>query len=274
MIVPCCLRYGRSYRYSLFFRAGHGSILTMSARRSPAPWIARGRSARSCAALHRCPRRSPRTPKEREPMKIVLGASAMLLALSTAAWGQQPAVYPLRSQSAAAQGVDSAYCYWHAKQETGVDMRRLSQRPPRTKAVRFAPDAGKGVSEPPLPQGAGVHAGQSGAESASGGASATHAASSRPAQPSALGASTAQVASASAVQAGSAASPAQPGAVGAAAAAATAAGPAAASSTISSSGAASANAPPLPALPPPEPPMATYWHAYGDCMQARGYGVQ
>ena len=210
-------------------------------------------------------------------MKIVLGASAMLLALSTAAWGQQPAVYPLRSQSAAAQGVDSAYCYWHAKQQTGVDTRRLSQRPPRTKAIRSAPDAGKGASEPPLPQGAGVHAGQPGAESANGGASATHAASSRPAPPSAPGASTAQVAAASTVQAGSAASPAQPGAVGAvgaSAAAATAAGPAAASSTVSSSGAASANVPALPALPPPEPPMATYWHAYGDCMQARGYGVQ
>src|SRR5690242_18010284 len=111
-------------------------------------------------------------------MKIFLGPSAMLLVLSTAAWGQQPAVYPLRSQSAAAQGVDSAYCYWHAKQETGVDMTRLSQRPPRTKSVRFAPDAGKGASEPPLPQGAG--AGRPGASAANGGASATQAASSAP----------------------------------------------------------------------------------------------
>jgi hypothetical protein len=30
----------------------------------------------------------------------------------------------------------------------------------------------------------------------------------------------------------------------------------------------------LPPLPAPEPPMIAYWHAFGDCMQSRGYGVR
>jgi hypothetical protein len=29
----------------------------------------------------------------------------------------------------------------------------------------------------------------------------------------------------------------------------------------------------LPPLPEPEPPMARYWAAYAECMQARGYVV-
>lgn len=50
-----------------------------------------------------------------------------------------------------------------------------------------------------------------------------------------------------------------------------------AASGVPASGAASvagASGTQTPPLPPPEPPMTTYWRAYGDCMQARGYGVR
>lgn len=207
--------------------------------------------------------RSLRTPKEREIMKILLCTSATLLVVSTAALGQQPGVYPLRSQSAAAQGVDSAYCYWQAKQQTGVDMTRLSQKPPRQKAVRFAPDAGRGASEPPLPPPAGMGGGKAG-----GSATVANGASSPVAAypaPSPSSSPAANVASASAAAPGASATASPPGS----AAASGAAG--AAGKVASASGAASTG---LPPLPPPEPPMATYWHAYGDCMQSRGYGVQ
>jgi hypothetical protein len=200
-------------------------------------------------------------------MKIFLCTSAALLVVSSAAFGQQPAVYPLRSQSAAAQGVDSAYCYWQAKQQTGVDMTRLSQRPPRQKAVRFAPDAGRGASEPPLPPRAGAQAGKAGGKApTASGASAPVAAQAAPSSSSA-----ANVASASATAPGAAASASPPAPTAAAGAAGPAGSVASASGVPAASGAASTS---LPPLPPPEPPMATYWHAYGDCMRSRGYGVQ
>lgn len=202
-------------------------------------------------------------------MKIILGTSATLLVVSSAAFGQQPAVYPLRSQSAAAQGVDSAYCYWQAKQQTGVDMTRLSQRPPRQKAARFAPDAGRGASEPPLPPRAGAQAARAGGNAPSAnGASVPAAAQATPSSSSA-----ASVASASAsASAPGAAGPASPPAPTAASGAAGQTGSVASASGVpAASGAASTS---LPPLPPPEPPMATYWHAYGECMRSRGYGVQ
>ncbi len=220
-----------------------------------------------------------RAPKERELMKIFLCASATLLAFSTAAFGQRPAVYPLRSQSPAAQNVDSAYCYWQARQQTGVDMTRLPQRPPRTKVARFAPDAGRGASQPPLPGGAaGPNArdGKAGAATAaSGDAVGRGGASPAAGQPSAVSPSASASASSS-----PSSSPAH--AAAAPGAGASASGPAAASGTpptsvAAASGPAAANSAAsanLPPLPPPEPPMATYWRAYGDCMQGRGYGVQ
>ncbi|WP_206956740.1 hypothetical protein [Trinickia acidisoli] len=185
-------------------------------------------------------------------MKISLWASAALLALSTAAFAQRPLVYPLRSQSGAAQGVDNAYCYWQARKQTGVDMARQSQRPVRTKPIQFTPDAGRGASEPPLPAPRGMPGGASRAAQAGAAADAAGGASKAGSAPTVASQSHASsVPNAVAGQATASAS----GSAGAASAA-------------------SSNLPPLPPPEPPEPPMTAYWQAYGDCMQARGYGVQ
>ena len=184
-------------------------------------------------------------------MKISLIVSALLVVPATAAFAQQPAVYPLRSQTAAAQGVDSAYCYWQAKQQTGVNIARLSQRPQRTKSIPFAADAGKGASEPPLPSARGTPSGGPRASTAAMTASGAGAVPSD----SGVGAQAAQVGGPNAASATGNPAPS----------------PASASSASgSAASSASAN---LPPLPPPPPPMTTYWQAYGDCMQARGYGV-
>ncbi len=199
-----------------------------------------------------------RAHKEPRQMKISLCASAVLLAVSTAALAQRPPVYPLRGQSAAAQSVDNAYCYWQARQQTGVDTTRQSQRPPRTKKAQFGPDAGKGASAPPLPA---PHDASSGGSRAANTAAATpeaahSGAAGNGAPPSATHSNGPPSASASVADStSSAASPAS-GPLG------------------PSSASAAAASPGLPPLPPPEPPMMAYWHAYSDCMQARGYGVQ
>ncbi|RDU94660.1 hypothetical protein [Trinickia dinghuensis] len=195
-------------------------------------------------------------------MKTSLLATAALIALSTTAFAQRPSVYPLRSQTGAAQGVDNAYCYWQAKQQTGVDMARQPQRPVRTTPLRFASaaDAGAGASEPPLPGPRGTPGGLPGA-----------------ANPGSPAAGTGSTSAASHAPPGAAVSSASASASsGAAQAAAPVSGTASASSRMASasSGAASGATPNLPPLPPPEPPMTTYWQAYGDCMQSRGYGVQ
>jgi hypothetical protein len=195
-------------------------------------------------------------------MKISPRAGILLLALSSAAFAQRPPVYPLRSQTAATQSVDNAYCYWQARQQTGVDMTHLSQRPPRTKRAPFTPDAGKGTSEPPLP-GAGNAPTDRSSE-------ASHAGSRAGPEPgSAAAASTGHSETPPAV--GRAAAPS--GASGSAHAAAAAAG---ASSPVAGSAASASAAPDATAtrLPPPPPPMTAYWQAYGDCMHERGYGVQ
>lgn len=170
-------------------------------------------------------------------MKISFYAGAALLALSTTAHCQRPPVYPMRSQSAAVQSIDNAYCYWQARQQTGVDMTHFLQRPPRTKQVRLAPDAGKGASAPPLPAPRGA--------SAAGGAHEAKGSSGVPQASGALAASGggAPVSATQGTASGAMASPA------------------------------SAPSTNLPPLPPPEPPMASYWRAYGDCMQSRGYGM-
>lgn len=191
----------------------------------------------------------------REPMKIAPVASVVsvvIVSWSTTTLAQQPAVYPLRSQPAATQSVDSAYCYWQAKRQTGVDMTHLSQRPNRTKPIQFAADAGKGASEPPLPP---AHGAPGGAAKT---AQALTTASEAGGASAASGAPPAARSNAASANTGSAqVAPSAPGA----------SGPGAASASAS----ASAN---LPPLPPPQPPMTTYWQAYGDCMQARGYGVR
>jgi hypothetical protein len=172
-------------------------------------------------------------------MSIRAWAGAVLIATTSGlVWAQRPLVYPLRSQSPGAQSVDNAFCYWQAKQQTNVDIVREPQRPLRTKAIGFAPDAGRGTSAPPLPPAAVGAKGASGTAGAS--AAAPTAAASAPAPASA---------------------PTSAGASGASET--TALNPA--------SGASSVN---LPPRPPPEPPMTRYWQAYGDCMQSRGYGVR
>lgn len=183
-------------------------------------------------------------------MKISLILGATALAVSTTALAQRPAVYPLRSQTAATQSLDNAYCYWQARRETGVDTARQSQRPSRTKPLQFAADGGKGASEPPLPA---SHAGPDGAAYAA--RPASHVAEA-PEGASATGASTPAAHSGrrDAGEAGHA--------------------PAQTAAASSSPAAASSASPGLPPLPPPEPPMERYWQAYGDCMQGRGYGVQ
>jgi hypothetical protein len=193
-------------------------------------------------------------------MKISVFAAGALIALTTVAFAQRPSVYPLRSQSAAAQGVDNAYCYWQAKQQTGVDMARQSQRPERTAPLRFAADAGKGASEPPLPA----------ARGASGRSSRGAASGSLAAEPHGSSAVTGGMPPAAARP--NASSPDGGGSAQTAAAAASSSSSSMASSTVASG--ASGATPNLPPLPPPEPPMTAYWQAYGDCMQSRGYGVQ
>ncbi|MEA3122465.1 MAG: hypothetical protein QOH33_2043 [Paraburkholderia sp.] len=164
-------------------------------------------------------------------IRVWTGIVAMI-ALPPIAWAQRPLIYPLRSQSPGAQSVDSAYCYWQAKKETGVDIVRQPQRPLRTKPIDFASDAGRGTSEPPLPASA-EHAGAASAGTRAGAGASTGASQTMP----------------------SAAS-----------------GTSAASGPSVNAGGASGTK--LPPLPPPKPPMTTYWQAYGDCMQSRGYGVR
>jgi hypothetical protein len=154
----------------------------------------------------------------------------LMVALPAIAWAQRPLTFPLRSQSPGEQSIDSAFCYGQAKKQTGVDITRQPQRPLRTKPINFAPDAGRGTSEPPLP------------------ASAAHA----PAASAGAGASASTGASQTTASAASGTSAAS--------------GP-----SVAAGGASSVK---LPPLPPPEPPMTTYWQAFGDCMQSRGYGVR
>ncbi|MGN6808601.1 MAG: hypothetical protein ACTHJZ_22040 [Trinickia sp.] len=173
-------------------------------------------------------------------MSIRAWAGAVLIATTSGlVWAQRPLVYPLRSQSPGAQSVDNAFCYWQAKQQTNVDIAREPQRPLRTKAIEFTPDAGRGTSVPPLPPGTYR------AKAASGGAAAA-----------------------------SAASPATVASQATPASSATSVGASGASQTAALNAASGASSVNLPPLPPPEPPMTRYWQAYGDCMQSRGYGVR
>ncbi|GLU35066.1 hypothetical protein WKR88_13905 [Trinickia caryophylli] len=194
-------------------------------------------------------------------MNARIWVSAVLLVASGMSWAQRPLVYPLRSQSAGTQSVDNAYCYWQANEQTHVDVAREPQKPLRTEPIAFAPDTGHGASAPPLPAPAGPVRAASSPTSASApaatagiaGASATAAAPKAATAPNTAG--TREANAASGIRAASnTAATADAGSLGA------------------SGG--SVGLPPLPPLPPPEPPMTRYWHAYGDCMQSRGYGVR
>ncbi|RKP44627.1 hypothetical protein [Trinickia fusca] len=162
-------------------------------------------------------------------------AGIALMCFAATVSAQRPLTYPLRGQSPGAQGVDEAYCYGQANTKTGVDMARQPQRPTRREPIVFAADAGRGASEPPLP---------TPPERKSATPSAPHA----------------PTAAASASAAAIGASPAP------------SAGSGATMPPITNDTRASETK--LPPVPPPEPPMTTYWRAYGDCMQGRGYGVR
>jgi hypothetical protein len=174
-------------------------------------------------------------------------AGIALLVGSCAAFAQQPATLPGRSQSPGQQAIDNSACYAYANQTTKVNVAREAQTPPKRSTADTRTLSAPRPVEPPLPPIASGALAASGA-SASGGASAAIAAS---------GASPAVVAGASAPRGASAAMPA--------------------SDAASASGASDAilgGDMKMPPLPPPEPPMVRYWRAYGECMQNRGYFVR
>ncbi|WP_176059925.1 hypothetical protein [Paraburkholderia sp. BCC1876] len=206
-------------------------------------------------------------------MKIKTYILLTLVVFSSAAFGWQPLVYPIRSQSPYQRSIDTATCYAAANRQTKVNIAHESQIPPRHPAVTKTSSTGV-PSRPPLPPSS---------------FSATPPGIGMPADASAPGAS-APVATAAAGASGAKASNATNPASSANATAATPASNAtamaanSASATSADNGAsetaaasatevAAASGVKLPPLPAPEPPMTQYWAAYGACMQARGYVV-
>jgi hypothetical protein len=171
-------------------------------------------------------------------------ALALLLTISAAALAQRPLIYPGRSQTPAQQTIDNALCYSEANSQTRIDIARQPQTPVRPAPIKFAADSGRGAHAPPLPPGMP--------------ASSTHPAS---------GTTTINVGSSVASGAPAVVASNAGGASGVTA-------PAALSGMTSTLGLANASSVPIPPLPPPEPPMVTYWRAFGDCMQKRGYIVR
>ncbi|MFT4065314.1 hypothetical protein [Paraburkholderia sp.] len=194
-----------------------------------------------------------------------------LLVTSSAAFAWQPLTYPIRSQSPAERGIDTALCYAEASRVSKVNIVRESQVPPRPAPA--AKGSSTGVpAKPPLPP------------SSFSATPLPYAAS----MPDAVSAALAAAPSgASSVKPASDAVMAASGAPGAATAPA---GASAAATTITAAGASAglgasdavdaalqasaASDVKLPPLPAPEPPMTRYWAAYSACMQARGYVVQ
>ncbi len=209
-------------------------------------------------------------------MKIKTYILVTLVVFSSAAFGWQPLVYPIRSQSPYQRSIDTATCYAAANKQTKVNIAHESQIPPRHPAVTKTSSTGV-PSRPPLPPSS---------------FSATPPGIGMPAAASAAGAS-APVATAATSASGAKASNATNATSPASSANATAATPASnatamavnpASATSTANGAseiaaasatdvAAASGVKLPPLPAPEPPMTQYWAAYGACMQARGYVV-
>ncbi|PQV52458.1 hypothetical protein [Paraburkholderia sp. BL21I4N1] len=204
-------------------------------------------------------------------MKIKTYILVTLVVFSSAAFGWQPLVYPIRSQSPYQRSIDTATCYAAANKQTKINIAHESQIPPRHPAVNKTSSTGV-PSRPPLPPSS---------------FSATPPGIGMPA--STLGASApvaAAAAGASGAKAGNAANPASSAnataATSASNATAMAANPASATSADNGASAtaaasatevAAASGVKLPPLPAPEPPMTQYWAAYGACMQARGYVV-
>lgn len=195
-----------------------------------------------------------------------------LVVFSSAAFGWQPLVYPIRSQSPYQRSIDTATCYAAANKQTKVNIAHESQIPPRHPAVTKTSSTGV-PSRPPLPPssfsatppGMGMPASAPGASApvATAAAGASGAKASNATNPAssanATAAAPASNATAMAANPASATSTADNGASATAAASAT--------------DVAAASGVKLPPLPAPEPPMTQYWAAYGACMQARGYVV-
>lgn len=195
-----------------------------------------------------------------------------LVVFSSAAFGWQPLVYPIRSQSPYQRSIDTATCYAAANKQTKVNIAHESQIPPRHPAVTKTSSTGV-PSRPPLPPssfsatppGMGMPASAPGASApvATAAAGVSGAKASNATNPAssanATAAAPASNATAMAANPASATSTADNGASATAAASAT--------------DVAAASGVKLPPLPAPEPPMTQYWAAYGACMQARGYVV-
>ncbi|MFL9963422.1 hypothetical protein PQR02_20600 [Paraburkholderia sediminicola] len=183
-----------------------------------------------------------------------------LLVCSSTAFAWQPLTYPIRSQSAYERSVDTAMCY-AAANRTKVDIKREPQIPTRKAPPPKASSTGA-PSRPPLPSSSFSAA----PVSASMPAAATEPGASAPVATAATAPGASSVKSASAPTAGSEA-------MAATGASSTNADLGASGTAATSSQANAASGVKLPPLPEPEPPMARYWAAYAECMQARGYVV-
>lgn len=195
-----------------------------------------------------------------------------LVVFSSAAFGWQPLVYPIRSQSPYQRSIDTATCYAAANKQTKVNIAHESQIPPRHPAVTKTSSTGV-PSRPPLPPssfsatppGMGMPASAPGASApvatAAAGASGAKASNATNPASSANATAAAPASNATAL----AANPAS--------ATSTADNGASATAAASATDVAAASGVKLPPLPAPEPPMTQYWAAYGACMQARGYVV-
>ncbi|ASL43377.1 hypothetical protein bAD24_I07795 [Burkholderia sp. AD24] len=206
-------------------------------------------------------------------MKIKTYILVTLVVFSSAAFGWQPLVYPIRSQSPYQRSIDTATCYAAANKQTKVNIAHESQIPPRHPAVTKTSSTGV-PSRPPLPPssfsatppGIGMPAAASGAGASAPVATAATSASGAKASNATNPASSANA---------TAATPASNATAMAAnpASATSAANGASETAAASATEVAAASGVKLPPLPAPEPPMTQYWAAYGACMQARGYVV-
>jgi hypothetical protein len=86
--------------------------------------------------------------RESAPMRIPLSAGLAALLLSGSALAQQPLAFPMRSQSAGQQSMDSAACYGWANQHTKIVMARQSQEPVRPVAAKHVAIHPVAVADP------------------------------------------------------------------------------------------------------------------------------
>jgi hypothetical protein len=175
-----------------------------------------------------------------------------LLVCSSSAFAWQPLTYPVRSQSPYERSIDTATCYAVAN-KTGVNITHESQIPARKPAPTKTSSTGV-PARPPLPPST---------------FSSAPVATSMPAAATEPGASAPVATAATDGAAAGASSVKSASAPGAGSEALAATSPASADGGASGAG----STVKLPPLPEPEPPMARYWAAYANCMQARGYVV-